>query len=43
MNIAVSRISAFLAILALALIPVSMFLLWKDKKAQELAPRTDAP
>ena len=25
--------------LALALIPVSMFLLWKDKKAQELAPR----
>ena len=29
--------------LALALIPVSMFLLWKDKKAQELAPRADAP
>ena len=28
--------------LALALIPVSMFLLWKDKKAQESAPRPGA-
>jgi EamA domain-containing membrane protein RarD len=27
--------------LALALIPVSMFLLWKDKKAQESAPVTE--
>jgi hypothetical protein len=28
--------------LALALIPISMFLLWKDKKAQESASGTGA-